>query len=157
MASERTGTATASGSAGTRGRITQFLPYLIFDGQCREAFEFYARCFGGNITAMMTHRGSPIENEVPASRLDLILHAALEVGDAMLMASDSPPEHYSKPQGLYVSITIGDVAEAERIFGELAEGGTVTMPIGKTFWAERFGMVVDRFDIPWMINCDPSA
>ncbi len=156
MAPQRADTSRASGGTATQARITEFLPYLMFNGQCREAYEFYARCFGGTITAMMPHRGSPIENEVPESRLDLILHACLEIGDAKLMASDSPPEYYSKPQGLAVSITIGDVGEAERIFNELSEGGNVTMPFGKTFWAERFGMVVDRYDIPWMINCEPS-
>jgi PhnB protein len=130
----------------------QFTPYLNFNGDCEAAFRFYHRVLGGNLE-MQTHGGSPIAGEVPPTWHSRILHARLVVGDAVLMASDSPPEMYQPPQGLYVSIGVQDVADAERIFQALAEGGNVTMPIGPTFWAERFGMLVDRYGIPWMINC----
>jgi len=130
----------------------QFTPYLNFNGDCEAAFHFYERVLGGKIEAMLTHGESPIAGEVPPNWHSRILHARLVVGDAVLMASDSPPEMYQQPQGLYVSIGVHDVADAERIFHALSEGGSVTMPIGKTFWAERFGMLVDRFGIPWMIN-----
>jgi PhnB protein len=135
----------------------RFTPYLNFNGNCKEAFEFYERVLGGKIETMMTHGESPIANEVPSAWHERILHASLRVGDALLMASDSPPEHYEKPAGLYVSIQLTSAAEADRVFYALSENGTVTMPIEKTFWAERFGMLVDRYGTPWMINCDLPA
>jgi PhnB protein len=106
---------------------------------------------------MMTHAGTPAEQHVPAEWRDKILHARLVVGDAVLMASDSPPGHYQKPQGFTVSIQINDTARAEAIFRGLADGGTVTMPFAETFWAARFGMLVDKFGTPWMVNCDRPA
>jgi PhnB protein len=105
----------------------------------------------------MTHRESPIADQVPSTWGDRVLHARLVVGDTVLMASDSPPEHYAKPAGMHVSLQVDDPAEADRIFYALADKGSVTYPIEKTFWAARFGMLVDRFDIPWMINCEQPA
>lgn len=132
-------------------------PYLNFDGQCAEAFRFYERVLGGKIEAMMTHGESPIAGQVPPEWHDRILHARLTVGNQVLMGSDAPPEYYQKPQGLYVSLQIDNPADAERIFRALAENGTVTMPLQKTFWAGRFGMLIDRFGTPWMVNCDREA
>jgi PhnB protein len=132
----------------------QLNPYLVFNGQCEEAFKFYADCLGGQIEAMMSHAGTPAEEHVPAEWRDKIVHARLTVGDQVLMASDAPPEHYQKPQGFSVSIGIKDPAEAERIFNALAENGTVQMPLQQTFWARSFGMCVDRFGIAWMVNCE---
>lgn len=132
----------------------QIDPYLIFDGRCAEAFRFYEQLLGGRIETMQTHGDSPIAGEVPPERHDLILHASMLLGDRRLMASDSPPEHYEKPQGTYVSINVDRAADARRIYDALAEGGTVKMPFEKTFWAAGgFGMVVDRFGTPWMVNC----
>lgn len=102
---------------------------------------------------MSTHGDSPIASEVPPEWHGRVIHARLEVGDAVLMASDSPPGVYEKPQGVYVSINVDDMEEADRIFHALAEGGTVTMAIDRTFWARRFGMLTDRFGIHWMVNC----
>lgn len=127
--------------------------YLMFNGQCEEAFTFYAKCLGGKIEAMMQVAGSPAEAHMPPEFRDKILHACLSVGDNRLMASDAPSDRYEKAQGTYVSIEVGDPLEAERIFSELSEGGTIRMAFGKTFWAERFGMVIDRFGTPWMVNC----
>ena len=136
----------------------QVNPYLNFNGQCAEAFRFYERVLGGKIAIMMTHGESQIAGEVPAEWRDRILHARLAVGDQVLMASDSPPEMYQKPQGLYVSLHVEQSADAERIFQALAENGTVTMPFEKTFWAAGgFGMLVDRFGTPWMINCEQEG
>ena len=135
----------------------QVNPYLNFNGDCAAAFKFYERCLGGKIESIMTHRDSPIAKDVPPAWQDTVLHARLKVGDTVLMASDSPPEYYQKPQGVYVSLQIDTPAEAERIFRELSQGGSVTMPIEKTFWAERFGMLVDRFSIPWMVNCEGAV
>jgi PhnB protein len=131
----------------------QFTPYLSFNGNCEEAFRFYERVLGGKIEGMMTHGESPIAAEVPSSWHNRILHARLVVGDAVLMASDTPPDHYAKPAGLYVTLSVETTGEAERVFYALTENGTVTMPIEKTFWAERFGMLIDRFGTPWMISC----
>jgi PhnB protein len=134
----------------------ELITYLNFDGQCEAAFKFYERCLGGKIVTMMNHEESPIADQVPAAWGKRIMHARLHVGDSVLMASDSPPEHYQKPQGFAVSLQVKQPAEAERVFRELAEGGTIQMPIQQTFWAVRFGMLVDRFGIPWMINCEQA-
>jgi PhnB protein len=130
----------------------QVNPYLFFDGRCEEAFNFYARVLGGKIEAMIKHQGSPAEGSVPPEWGDKIMHAMLRVNDSVLMASDAPPGHFERPQGFSVSLHFTDVAEAERVFNALAEGGKVNMPFSETFWAVRFGMLVDRFGIPWMVN-----
>lgn len=132
-------------------------PYLTFDGRCEQAFKFYAECFGTKINAMMPFRGSPMADQVPPDRLDKIMHGNMMVGDVVLMGSDASPDDYHKPQGITVTIGITEPAEAERVFAALAQGGTVTMPIGETFWALRFGMLVDQFGIPWMVNCERPA
>jgi PhnB protein len=129
-------------------------PYLLFDGNCEEAFKFYAQTLGGKIEGMNTHAGTPAEEHVPAEWRNKILHARMVIGDQVLMASDAPPGQYQKPQGFSVSISLNDVAEGERIYKALAQGGTVTMEFQETFWAIRFGMLVDRFGIPWFINVE---
>ena len=131
----------------------KFVPYLFFDGDCREAFEFYAGLFGGEIRSMMPHRGTPAADFVPPEWQDKILNAQLVIGDQELMASDAPPAH-SEPRGGYsISVQIDDQEKAARIFAALAEGGSVSMPFEPTFWAKRFGMLKDRFGTAWMINC----
>ena len=132
----------------------QIQPYLFFKGDCEEAFKFYERVLKGKIEAMLPHAGTPAEQHTPAEWRDKILHARLTVGDAVLMASDAPPEHYKAPQGFSVNLQIDQVAEAERVFNELSAGGKVTMPIQPTFWATRFAMFTDRFGVAWMINCN---
>ncbi len=128
--------------------------YLTFNGECEEAFNVYAQCLGGTIEVLMPHAGTPAEAHVPAEWRDKIMHVRMRAGENVLMGSDAPPGHYAKPVGISVSVQIGDPAEAERVFDTLAEGGSVTMPLSQTFWAQRFGMLVDRFGIPWMINCE---
>ena len=132
-------------------------PYLNFNGQCADAFRFYEKVFGGKIEAITTHGESPIAGEVPADWHPLVLHARMTVGDIDLMGSDSPPDRYERPQGIWVSVNITDPAEAERVFSALADNATIVMPFEQTFWAQRFGMLVDRFGIPWMINCPRDA
>jgi len=132
----------------------QLNPYLLFSGQCEAAFKFYAELLGGKIVAMITHAGTPAENQVPPEWRAKIIHARMIIGDQLLMGSDAPPGHFQQPQGFSVSLMVDDAEDAERIFHTLAENGTVRMPIQKTFWAIRFGMLVDRFGIPWMINCE---
>ena len=135
----------------------QLNPYLTFNGQCEAAFKFYERCLGGKIIAMMTHVGTPAEQQVPAEWRNKIMHARLTVNDEVLMGSDAPPDHYQQPKGISVALQIKNAADAERTFHALAENGTIQMPIQETFWATRFGMLVDQFGIPWMINCEKAA
>ena len=130
----------------------QILPYLYFDGDCEVAFRFYERCLGGRIEEMVTHAGTPVEQQVPAEWRSKILHARLTVGDVVLMASDAPPGRYHKPQGFSVSIQIDDLGRAESTFQSLAESGTVVMPFQQTFFAARFGMLVDKYGVAWIIN-----
>jgi PhnB protein len=133
-------------------------PYLFFNGDCREALTFYAELLGGRVDDMMAYAGTPMAEEMPADWRDKVMHASMTFGEDTLMASDAPPPMYEKPQGFYVALHFKDTAEAERIFAALAEGGTVKMPLEETFWATRFGMCVDRFGTPWMVNCDkPTA
>ena len=129
-------------------------PYLFFDGQCEAAFNFYAKCLGGNITFSMKYGDSPgCETLTPEAR-DRIMHATLTIGDKLLMASDCPVGRYEKPQGFSISLDYDTTEEAERVFGELSEEGQIHMPMGATFWAIRFGMVTDRFGTPWMVGCN---
>jgi PhnB protein len=131
--------------------------HLSFDGQCEAAFQRYEQCLGGKIVAMMTYAGSPMAAQAPPGWGNKILHATLTLGYQVLSGADAPPEHYRRPQGFSVLLSLDDAAEAERIFNALAEKGAVQMPLQETFWAARFGMLVDRFGIPWMINCAKPA
>ena len=135
----------------------QLNPYLLFNGQCEAAFKFYEKILGGKIVAMMSHEGTPAAEHVPPDWRKKIMHARLSIGDVLLMGSDAPPDRYEPMKGFSVTIGVTDPREAERIFHALAENGTVRMPIEKTFWAVRFGMLVDQFGTPWMINCEQAA
>jgi PhnB protein len=132
-------------------------PYLYFDGRCEEAFNFYQKCLGGRITFMMRWDGSPMASQTPPGWATKILHAGLATGDGVLEGCDAGPGQYKKPESFCVMLRPKDAAEAERIFSALAEGGTVQIPFGETFWALRFGMVVDRFGVPWLVNCEKPA
>lgn len=129
-------------------------PYLMFDGNCEAAFKFYEQCLGGKITMMMTHKEAPSAEDVPSEWHDKIMHACLDLSDRLLMGSDCPPGHFEIPQGFYVQMSVAEPDEAERVFHALAENGKVTMPIAQTFWSVRFGMLIDQFGTPWMINCE---
>jgi PhnB protein len=136
----------------------QINPYLVFNGQCEAAFKFYEKALGGKIDGIMTFGQSPMAKEAPAGWENKVMHARMTVGGAtVLMGSDAPPDRYEKPQGFSVSLQIKDPAETERIFHELEQNGKVQMPIQKTFWSARFGMLVDQFGIPWMVNCEQAA
>jgi PhnB protein len=135
----------------------QINPYLMFNGNCEAAFKFYERCLGGKITIMLDHSTAPPNESIPADWRDKIMHARLEIGDQVLLASDAPPAFAQPTQGFNLNLNISDPAEAERIYHALAENGSVKMPFGQTFWAYRFGMLVDQFGIPWMINCETPA
>ena len=128
-------------------------PYLLFNGQCEEAFKSYARVLGGKIEAMMTHGATPAAKHAPPDWQNKVLHAALRVKDELLMGSDPAPGFYEQPRGFNVALDINNCEEAERVFRELSQGGEVKMPFQQTFWADGFGMFVDRYGIPWLVNC----
>lgn len=127
--------------------------YLTFDGQCKEAMNFYADCLHGKIHAMLTFGETPMGEQTPPEWRDKIMHSLIMIGDEALMGADAPPSMREQPQGFSVTVNVDTAAEAERIFNALAEGGTVNMALQETFWALRFGTLSDRFGTPWMINC----
>ena len=127
--------------------------YLVFNGNCEEAFKFYAQCLRAELAMLQRFGDTPGCEDLPASVRDKIMHVRLQAGDQVLMASDNHPDHpYEGIKGCSIALAVEREDEAERIFGELAHGGTVTMPMQETFWAKRFGMLTDRFGVPWMIN-----
>jgi PhnB protein len=135
----------------------QVNPYLNFNGQCETAFKFYEQILGGKITFMMTWGEAPAASELPAESHKLIMHATLAVTGGVIMGADAPPDRYQQPKGINVSIHVKETADGERIFDALSKDGTVQMPFQKTFWSPGFGMCVDRFGIPWMVNCEGAA
>ena len=134
----------------------QISPYLSFNGQCEEAFNFYAQCLGGHVGAIFRYAGTPLADQVPADWQDKVMHGSVTVGQQELMGGDVGPGSYEATKGFTLSIQIKSTADAERIFHELANHGRVVLPLEKTFWAERFGMLVDRFGVPWQVNCGGS-
>ena len=135
----------------------QIHPYLAFNGDCAEAFAFYEKALGGKITMKMTNGESPMADQTPPDQRNRIMHVRLEAGNAVLMGADAPPHYHQKPAGFCVSLDVAAPAEAERIFKALGEGGKVNMPMAETFWAQRFGMLIDRFGQPWMVNCSKPS
>lgn len=128
----------------------QVSPYLNFNGDCRQAFEFYSKATGCPTLAMMSFGETP-GMESPPGWSDKILHARMMIGQTMLMGSDSPPGRQSTLGGFGVSLNVDSDADAERIFKALSEGGEVTMPMDETFFASRFGMAKDKFGVMWMV------
>lgn len=131
-------------------------PYLSFKGQCEAAFRFYEQCLGGQIGAIFRYAGTPLADQVPADWQDKVMHGSLRLGDQVLMGGDVAPDGYEEPKGFSLMLAIKSTTDAERIFHELAKGGRVVVPLEKTFWSPLFGMLVDRFGIPWLINCEGS-
>jgi len=132
-------------------------PCLNFNGQCEAAFKFYEQCLGGKIQIMMTWGNSPMADQVPMEWRDKIIHTTLIVGESSLLGSDAPPDRYEAPKGISVTIHIKDPQDAERIFKALSENGTIQMPFQQTFWSAGFGMCVDRFGTPWMVNTEQAS
>lgn len=131
----------------------QVNPYLFFNGQCEAAFRFYEQALNGKITAMMTFADAPAGQQGGPESGNGIMHACLELGEGRLMGSDDPSSDFKAPRGFHVQIAFDKVKDAERVFNTLAKGGKVQMPFEQAFWATRFGMLVDQFGIPWMVNC----
>jgi PhnB protein len=125
--------------------------HLCFDGQCEAAFAFYQKLLGGEITTMLKYGDSPIADTVDPRWRDRILHATLRLDDQELLGADVRPEDYGRPRGFYALLSLPGLAEAKRVFDALAEGGSVHMPLQKTFWSEGFGVLTDRFGVPWEI------
>ena len=129
----------------------QFIAYLSFEGNAREAMDFYATAFGGTVTQRFTYGESPMCREMGPDAGNGIMHSQLEAGGGVLMGADGPPPRGAG--GTCVNILVDTPEEAERVFAALAEGGTVHMPIAETFWARRFGALQDRFGKGWLVNC----
>ena len=127
--------------------------YLSFNGDCEAAFQLYERCLGAHIGQVFRYSGMPLADRVPADWSEKVMHGSITIGEQILMGADVVPGQYEPPKGMSLSLHPDGVEETERMFAGLAEGGRVLAPLEKTFWAERFGMVVDRFGIPWMVNC----
>ncbi len=126
--------------------------YLTFDGRCAEAFADYARILGGKVAFSQTFGELPMAKDVPAEQHDRVMHSELHLGDKVIMGSDAPPQWYTTPGGFSVSLGFDVVEAGQRVFDALAEGGTVKMPLQETFWAKGFGMLIDRFGTPWIVN-----
>lgn len=138
----------------------QVQAYLNFDGRCEEALEFYRRALGAEVTALMRFKDSPepcAAGMVPPGSENKVLHASFHIGDTALMASDCHAGGKPSFQGISLSITVPDEAKADRLFNALAAGGQVQMPLAKTFFSPRFGMVADRFGVSWMIHVAPAG
>ena len=129
----------------------QVQPYLFFDGRCEEAIAFYRRALGAEVEMMMRFKDAPEPGMSPPGSADKVMHASLKIGGSMVLASDGHCGGKPSFQGFSLSITAPDAAEAERLFAALGEGGQVQMPLTKTFFSPRFGMVADRFGVSWMV------
>jgi PhnB protein len=131
-------------------------PYLFFDGRCEEAIEYYKKALGAEVTMLMRFKESPEPAQVPPGADNKVMHAALRIGETTVMASDGNCQGKPSFHGISLSLTAPDVARADKLFAALADGGQVQMPLSKTFFAPRFGMVADRFGVSWMIIVMPS-
>lgn len=132
----------------------QMSPYLSFRGDCETAFRFYAECLNGVVGELFRYAGTPIAQDFPSDWQEKVMHGSVSFDDQILMGSDVPSDRYEEPKGFSLSLQIPRTTDAERIFRLLSAEGTVVMPLAPTFWAARFGMLVDRFGIPWLINCE---
>ena len=138
----------------------QVQPYLFFDGRCEEAIEFYKKALGAEVMMLLRFKESPEPPEasmVPAGSEDKVMHACLRIGDTAVMASDGRCLGRPSFQGFSLSVTARDQAEADRLFAALGDGGKVQMPLAKTFFSPRFGMVADRFGVSWMVVVAPEG
>ena len=132
-------------------------PYLAFDGRCREAFEYYAKALGGHIAFIQTMGESPMAASMPPGTGDRIMHVTLQIGDQVLQGADAPTNQFTRPAGFCVALQFEDPAEGERVFNALAINGTVQMPFQPTFWAKGFGMAIDQFGTPWIVNAGQTV
>ena len=135
-------------------------PYLFFEGRCEEALDFYRRALGAEVTMMMRFKEAPEQpppGTVPPGSENKVMHAAFRIGETTVMASDGHCQQKASFQGFSLSISVNDEATADRLFAALADGGQVRMPLGKTFFSPKFGMVADRFGVGWMVIVVPPG
>jgi PhnB protein len=132
-------------------------PYLAFDGRCREAFAFYEKALGGKIAFIQTMGESPMAANTPTEAHDRIMHVTMHIGDQVLQGADAPPGQFTKPAGFCVAVHYDNAAEGERAFNALAPGAKVQMPYQSTFWAAGFGMLIDQFGTPWIVNAGQTV
>lgn len=154
--------ASSSTASSSTGAALQVQPYLFFDGRCEEAIEFYREALGAEVTALLRFKDSPEPPNPdmcaqPAGSENKIMHAGFRVGATEILASDGQCADQFRPQGFSLCLTVATEADADRFFAALAEGGQVQMPLMKTFFSQRFGMVADRFGVCWMIYVNPTA
>ena len=131
--------------------------YLAFDGTCEAAFRYYEQHLGGGVGTLFRFADSPMEKDVPPDWGDKVMHGSIVIGGMEIAGADAAPPSYERPVGFHILLGVGDVADAERVFQALADGGQVSMPLQETFWAVRFGVVTDRFGVPWSINCEATS
>jgi PhnB protein len=127
-------------------------PYLFFEGRCEEAVEFYRKALGAEVLMVMRYKDAPDKSMIPPGSENKVMHASFRIGESTIMASDSCGEESAKFQGFSLSIAPTTEADADKYFNALTDGGKIVMPLAKTFWSPRFGMLTDRFGISWMIN-----
>jgi PhnB protein len=135
----------------------RFSTHLIFDGHCRAAFEYYARLLDATIVTMLPFGDSPLADKVPLDWQGKILHATLELGTFQLFGSDALPDGYVSPRGFSVALGVDGFAQTKKTFDGLADAGRILLPLQRTFWSSGFGMLIDRFGVPWEISCEQPA
>jgi PhnB protein len=126
--------------------------HLSFSGECQKALEFYRKVFGGDLS-LLSYSDSPAAEQVPTEWRTKIVHGTLKIDDAEIAGADIVPEQYERPKGFQVLVQVDDVGVARRLFDDLSEGGTITMALQETFWSPCYGILVDRFGVPWEVNC----
>ncbi len=126
--------------------------HLVFSGKCREAFALYEKTFGSKIQMCMTYGDAPEGSPVPPEAKDQVMHMSMPLGSMLLMGCDDPRNPDAGPKSIQISVSEENADEVERIFDELKEGGSVQMPLGKTFWSPLFGMCTDKFGVGWMVS-----
>ena len=132
----------------------QVEPYLVFDGRCDEAIEFYKKAVDAKVIMLMRYKECPdpsAAGKIATEMMDKVMHSSLRIGDSTVYATDGGRQGKSGFSGISLSLSVANDAEAERAFAALGEGGKVTMPMAKTFFSSRFGMVTDRFGVGWMV------
>ena len=131
--------------------------YITFGGRCEEALEFYKKSIGAEVTGLLRWKESPDKDmKPPPGYEEKIMNAAFRIGETELMADDGMGEKTAEFRGMTLAIEVADDAEAKRVFTALGEGGSVQMPLMKTFWTSSFGMLIDKFGVPWMVNVEAS-
>jgi PhnB protein len=126
--------------------------YMSFDGNCAEAFAFYHSIIGGELS-VMRYKDSPMAKDTPPEQLERVIHAELICGAATIKGGDAPPQFTTKPQGFCISLSVDTPQEADKIWAGLSDAAMIQMPLSETFWSPKFGMLIDKYSQPWMINC----